>query len=156
MSGADPRAGQEAARLLQAAQEWLRTAAPHLAPVGPDGAPCSCPVCRAVAGLREADPDAVARWVDSAVTAATSLATQAADLAAAATRSAAPADPDPDDGRPGTESDESRDRDPLVDVDADDDLPDATPRSTSAGQDGARPRGVRRIPVDREPGAAAY
>ena len=168
MSGADPRAGQEAARLLQAAQEWLRTAAPHLAPVGPDGTPCSCPVCRTVAGLREADPDSVARWVDAAVTAATSLATQAADLAAAATRSAAPDGPDHDDGSdhhdgsdhddgpPGTGSDESRDRDPAVDVDAGDDLPDATPRPTSAGQDGPRPRGVRRIPVDREPGAAAH
>ena len=54
MTGTDPRAGQEAARLLAAAQDWLRTSAPHLAPVADDGAPCSCPLCRAVAGLREA------------------------------------------------------------------------------------------------------
>ena len=164
----DPRAGQEAARLLQAAQEWLRTSAPHLAPLAPDGTPCSCPVCRAVSGLREADPDSVARWVDSAVAAATSLATQAADLATAATRSAPPAEPsvrdhgsadgayaddgyvvDPDDSDGGDIGD--------VDVDGGDVtyLSDAAPARASAGQDGARSRGVRRIPVEREPGAAA-
>ena len=68
MTEPDGRAGQEAARLRSAAQDWLRTSAPHLAPVGDDGEPCSCPLCKAVVGLREADPDSVARWVDTAVT----------------------------------------------------------------------------------------
>ena len=67
MSEPDPRAGQEAARLFSAVQEWVRTSAPHLAPSGPDGTPCSCPVCRVVVGLREADPEEVASFVDSAV-----------------------------------------------------------------------------------------
>jgi len=79
----DPRAGQQAARLLAAAQDWLRTSAPHLAPLSADGEPCSCPVCRAVAGLREADPDAAGHWVDSAVSALGALVAQAGDLAAA-------------------------------------------------------------------------
>ena len=165
MTASDPRAGQEAARLLTAAQEWLRTSAPHLAPVASDGAPCSCPVCRAVSGLREADPDSVARWVDSAVAAATALATQAADLAAAATRSAPP----PDVGESHDEDSEDEDSD---DEDSADearagsgsvrahltdlaDLADGAPARASAGQDGARSRGVRRIPVEHDPGAAA-
>jgi len=84
VTGTDPRAGQEAARLLAAAQGWLRTSAPHLAPVSADGEPCSCPLCRAVVGLREADPESVGRWVDSAVSALGSLVAQAGDLAAAA------------------------------------------------------------------------
>ena len=170
MTGSDARAGQEAARLLHAAQEWLRTSAPHLAPLAADGAPCSCPVCRAVSGLREADPDSVARWVDSAVAAATALATQAADLAAAATRSAPP----PDAGEShdeGGQDEDSEDED-IEDEDTQDearagsgsvrahltdlaDLSDEAPARASAGQDGARSRGVRRIPVEREPGAAA-
>jgi hypothetical protein len=143
----DPRAGHEASRLLQAAQDWLRSSAPHLAPVGPDGEPCSCPLCRAVAGLRDADPDAVGRWVDSAVAAATALATQAADLAASATRSAPPTAPP----QPGG------DQEPDVDADAasGDDLADDIPGGSAAGQDRPRPRGVRRIPVEHDPGAAA-
>jgi hypothetical protein len=138
----DPRAGHEASRLLQAAQDWLRSSAPHLAPVGPDGEPCSCPLCRAVVGLRDADPDAVGRWVDSAVTAATALAAQATDLAASATRSAG--DPEPD-----------VDVDLDADAASDDDLADDIPGESAAGQDRPRPRGVRRIPVEHDPGAAA-
>ena len=145
----DPRAGQEAARLLAAAQDWLRTSAPHLAPVADDGEPCSCPVCRAVAGLREADPDAVGRWVDTAVAALGSLVAQAGDLAAKATTA-----PEGDD------ADEA-------DVDAedvgrwDDDVPDATtpaeqaPDGGDERQDGPAPRRVRRIPLepqDDDPG----
>jgi hypothetical protein len=131
VTGTDPRAGQEAARLLSAAQDWLRTSAPHLAPVADDGRPCSCPVCRAVAGLREADPAAVGRWVDSAVTALGSLVAQAGDLAA--TRS--DADPDP------------------ADVPADEVVTPAAREETpagedAAGQDGAAPRRVRRIPLE--------
>jgi len=142
VSGTDPRAGQEAARLLAAAQDWLRTSAPHLAPVSDDGAPCSCPVCRAVAGLREADPDAVGRWVDSAVTALGSLVVQAGDLAASADRSRAEAfdgtgsDAGPDTGaHPGSDAQ----ADALDEDDARDDR---------AGQDGPTPRRVRRIPLD--------
>lgn len=69
MSAEAPRAGAEAARLVAAAQDWLRTAAPHLAPVDGDGATCPCPVCRGIAALREVDPDNVGRWVDGAVSA---------------------------------------------------------------------------------------
>jgi hypothetical protein len=67
--GAAPRAGAEASRLLSAAQQWLRESAPHLAPLDAAGEPCSCPLCRAVAAVRDADPDSVGRWVDSAVSA---------------------------------------------------------------------------------------
>ncbi len=160
MSGNDPRAGHEAARLLQAAQEWLRTSAPHLAPVAADGVACSCPVCRAISGLREADPDAVARWVDSTVAAASSLATQAADLAAAGTRSAPPAERS---GQPATDlpDDPGSDRGYAVDDDLEDldpvdgDLADPAPAAAAAGQDGLRTRGVRRIRVEQDPDAVA-
>ncbi len=158
MTGTDPRAGHEAARLLQAAQEWLRTSAPHLAPVAADGVACSCPVCRAISGLREADPDAVARWVDSAVAAASSLATQAADLAAAGTRSAPPAErsgqdaADPPD-EPGSDWGYAvADDEHLLGSDAVlRDLADHAPAEAAAGQDGPRARGVRRIPVEQDP-----
>jgi hypothetical protein len=138
VSGADPRAGQEAARLLAAAQDWLRTSAPHLAPLADDGAPCSCPVCRAVAGLREADPDAVGRWVDSAVTALGSLVSQAGDLATARVQADDEVldDDGPDDGATDT-ADE-----PIEHVGEDD------PPAAGPGQDGSRPRRVRRIPLD--------
>jgi hypothetical protein len=138
VSGADPRAGQEAARLLAAAQDWLRTSAPHLAPLADDGAPCSCPVCRAVAGLREADPDAVGRWVDSAVTALGSLVSQAGDLATARVRAddEVSGDDGPDDGETDT-------------VDEPDEHVGATdPRAAGPGQDGPDSRRVRRIPLD--------
>ena len=79
----EPRAGQEAARLLSSVQDWLRTSAPHLAPVDEDGETCSCPICRVVASVREADPDAVGRWVDAAVTAATGALAQATSSSAA-------------------------------------------------------------------------
>jgi hypothetical protein len=140
MSGSDPRAGQEAARLLAAAQDWVRTAAPHLAPVSDDGAPCSCPVCRAVAGLREADPDAVGRWVDSAVTALGSLVAQAGDLAASRDR------PDADVDHDATEVDTVDGADePVTGFVAEDESWD-----DAARQDGPTPRRVRRIQLDVE------
>jgi hypothetical protein len=129
-----PRAGAEAARLLSAAQQWLRESAPHLAPLDADGEPCSCPLCRAVAAVREADPDAVGRWVDTAVSAleqtGRQVAAQAAAKAEAARAGSAPADdvtPDPGeepeadpprirripldgDGTDGTDSTDSTDR----------------------------------------------
>ena len=140
MTGPEPRAGHEAARLLAAAQDWLRTSAPHLAPLAPDGEPCSCPVCRAVAGLREADPDSVGRWVDSAVTTIGSLVVQAGDLAASRSPEATDADAGEPDDTAGDDGyatvDDSRAEDATEEV-----LP---------GQDGPRPRRVRRIPITRE------
>jgi hypothetical protein len=146
----DPRAGQEAARLLAAAQDWLRTSAPHLAPLSVDGVPCSCPVCRAVAGLREADPDAVGRWVDSAVSALGSLVAQAGDLAAAGA-AAAQGDRTTGAGARGDGTEE-----PVVGGHADDatDRGDTDERYDSdagqwlADQQDPAPRGVRRIRLD--------
>ncbi len=182
MTGPDPRAGQEAARLLAAAQDWLRTSAPHLAPVSPDGEPCSCPLCRAVAGLREADPDSVGRWVDSAVTALGSLVAQAGDLAGARTpgesgRDTTPADASDEatgsrgDAEPADASvqetgslgsagpadasaEEAGSRAsavPADSADADSRPEDGTDDERS-GQDGPRPRRVRRVPLTREGG----
>ncbi len=134
MSADEGRAGQEAARLVAAAQDWLRTSAPHLAPVGEDGEPCSCPLCRAVVSLREADPDSVARWVDAAVVgmsaALTQVAAAASDLAAQ-TRDVATPDErvEGDEGRPGGDSSPAP----------------ATPEDAT-GHDG--PRGIRRIPLE--------
>jgi hypothetical protein len=141
MSGTDPRAGQEAARLLAAAQDWLRTSAPHLAPVADDGVTCSCPVCRAVAGLREADPDSVGRWVDSAVSALGSLVAQAGDLAAS--RDRADAAPDEEgDGVDAVDDEGARVRDTEGD--------EGDARDGGARQDEPTPRRVRRIPLDVE------
>ena len=67
MSDEGPRAGGEAARLLAAAQDWLASSAPHLAPVDEDGRTCPCPLCRVIAAVREADPEEVGQWVDAAV-----------------------------------------------------------------------------------------
>lgn len=153
--GDQPRAGQEAARLLGAAQEWLRTSAPHLAPVTDDGEPCSCPLCRAVVSVREADPDSVARWVDSAVAAATSVLAQAGERLAATTGADDDADGDAgdvdDDGYAVADSDGDGDDDDS-DSDSDgDDLAimlDPEDEDDLAGQDGPRERGVRRIPLD--------
>lgn len=132
MSDQTPRAGAEAARLLVSAQQWLRESAPHLAPVDADGAPCSCPLCRAVATVREADPGAVARWVDGAVSALEQVASQAGDTAsrtAAAARDAASSGTSPDADAGATDA--------ADDEDAGDDA-DASASS----------RGVRRIPLD--------
>jgi hypothetical protein len=139
----DPRAGQEAARLLASAQDWLRTSAPHLAPVSADGEPCSCPVCRAVAGLREADPDSVGRWVDSAVTALGSLVAQAGDLASAGAAAAGAARTS-DAGFAGPEADD----DAAADETDLDDQDDSDAEQWLAEQVDPAPRGVRRIRLD--------
>ncbi len=160
VTGGDPRAGQETARLVSAAQDWLRTSAPHLAPVGPDGVPCSCPLCRVVTGLREADPDTVGRWVDSAVAAFGAVATQAADLAPSRDPSgkarrdsaeeaglrATGQTPIPDD------ENEIDDVAHLADVADVEELGDG---DAVAGQDEPRPRGVRRIPLGGDDGRSA-
>jgi hypothetical protein len=156
----DPRAGHEAARLLAAAQDWLRTSAPHLAPVADDGEPCSCPVCRAVAGLREADPDAVGRWVDTAVATLGSLVAQAGDLAAKATTAAEDADGYDETDTDETDTDEADADEDVADA-GDDEAPDAmtpaeqAPDGGDERQDGPAPRRVRRIPLepqDDDPG----
>lgn len=141
MSDSAPRAGAEAARLVAAAQEWLRTAAPHLAPVDDDGRTCSCPVCRGIARLREGDPDTVARWVDGAVAAFEHVVTEAAAgmaPAAAATSDGPDAGPD-DDRAGGARHDVAQTEDAQA--------PDAP-------QDGPPRRAVRRVPLD-QPGAPA-
>lgn len=160
----EPRAGQEAARLLAAAQDWLRTSALHVAPLDAEGRTCACPLCRAVAGVRDADPDAVGRWVDSAVAAATAALAQASEMLVTPPEQSA-ADDDLEDA----DVDEDLD-DVDVDADVDDDLLadldglegeelDATGASEAARdqdearQDEDRARGVRRIPiVQQEPG----
>jgi len=142
VTGTDPRAGQEAARLLAAAQGWLRTSAPHLAPVSADGEPCSCPLCRAVVGLREADPESVGRWVDSAVSALGSLVAQAGDLAAAAGAGEA----ENDAGSEDDAEDDEADAEVRHDAGAQD---EDEAQEWLARQEDQAPRGVRRIPLDR-------
>jgi hypothetical protein len=117
------RAGAEAARLLAAAQDWLRTSAPHLAPLDAEGEPCSCPLCRGVAAVREADSDQVGRWVDTAVAGLESVLAQASARVAAAAPDAA--------GE-------------TADWDAD----PARPEPATGEQEGAPTRRVRRIPLD--------
>lgn len=126
-----PRAGAEAARLLVAAQEWLRGSAPHLAPVDADGEPCSCPLCRAVAAVRDADPDTVARWVDGAVSAVERVAADAAAAAGSRTGGGG-AEDDPEDEAEGEDAAEH------------DDAP-------AEGDSAPEARRVRRIPIDAEP-----
>ncbi len=135
MSDQAPRAGAEAAKLLTAAQEWLRTTAPHLAPVDADGETCSCPVCRGIVRLRETDPDSVARWVDGAVAAVEHVLGEAAAGVAQATGGTSP---------PAQESAPADGGDPDA---AAPDQPGADDAST-AGHDDARTRRVRRIPID--------
>jgi len=149
VTGTDPRAGQEAARLLAAAQDWLRTSAPHLAPVSADGEPCSCPLCRAVVGLREADPESVGRWVDSAVSALGSLVAQAGDLAAAAGADEATNDAG---AGAGAEDDAENDEPDTADAGAQQHAgaqDEDEAQEWLARQEDQAPRGVRRIPLDR-------
>ena len=147
----EPRAGHEAARLLAAAQDWLRTSAPHLAPVADDGEPCSCPVCRAVAGLREADPDAVGRWVDTAVATLGSLVAQAGDLAAKAATAAEGDDGSAEPRRPRrTSPTRATTMQGTASTPA-----ERAPDGDDERQDGPAPRRVRRIPLepqDDDPG----
>jgi hypothetical protein len=152
MTADQPRAGAEAARLIAAAQDWLRTSAPHLAPVDVDGTPCSCPLCRVVATVREADPDDVTRLVDTAVSALSSLAVQASDLAgsvrdqAATWASPEAYEPDADeDDAPGYAVDVDE-----VDDEVDDDEAPGAAAESGAGSAGDGPRTVRRITIERE------
>jgi hypothetical protein len=157
VSETDGRAGQEAARLLSAAQDWLRTSAPHLAPVNGDGEPCSCPLCRAVVAARDADPDTLARWVDAAVLGVSAAVAQAAsaasDLASASGGAREhdhpahrePAGPRGSGGRPSVRDDhEATDATDTIDADA------ADSDATEAWEEPARR--VRRIPLDHDLG----
>lgn len=119
-----PRAGAEAARLLAAAQDWLRDSAPHLAPVDDDGQTCSCPVCRGIVKLRDGDPESVGRWVDTAVAAFERV---VADLAASRPAAA----PDGADAPGGAAAPEDR----------------VTPAPDEAAES-ERPRRVRKVPLD--------
>ena len=147
MSDSDdrPAAGTEAARLLAAAQDWLRTSAPHLAPTGVDGSPCSCPVCRAVVSVRDADPDSVARWVDLAVAGVSAAVSQAA----AAAGDLASRRPDASTEAGGASApDEAGASDPQGYADAS--SAKVSPPDPGVGHDGpGRPR-VRRVPLDRD------
>jgi hypothetical protein len=127
MSEETPRAGTEAARLLAAAQDWLASAAPHLAPVDDDGRTCPCPLCRVVATVREADADEVGRWVDAAV----------AGLGAALRDVV----PEPADDL-GSEHDDDGDDAPPAPALA------PEPAGGEESEQASRPR-VRRVPVDR-------
>jgi hypothetical protein len=143
------RAGQEAARLVAAAQDWLRTSAPHLAPLDEHGEPCSCPLCRAVVSLRETDPATVSRWVDAAVAGvSTALAQAQAAAADLADRATAPAEAPPEGDDAGT-SDAGTSDAGTSGADADGHAPD----EPEVGHDGPERR-VRRIPLD-EPGTGA-
>jgi hypothetical protein len=124
----DGRAGQEAARLLAAAQEWLRTSAPHLAPVGPDGELCSCPLCRAVVSLRDTDPDVVGRWVDAAVAGVSAVLAQTGAGSASDSGEHAPRAEDADDSTDDSSDDEVAD--------------------TGGAAGDSEPPAVRRIPFD--------
>ena len=124
MSEQAPRAGAETARLLAAAQEWLRDSAPHLAPVDDEGRTCSCPVCRGIVRLREGDPESVGRWVDTAVAA---LERVVADLSA---------------GRPAADA-QPADR-PADAAGSEDPAPGPPPEAAESD----RPRRVRRVPLD--------
>ena len=150
MTSDEPRAGVEAARLLAAAQDWLRTSAPHLAPVDVDGTPCSCPLCRVVANVREADPDDVARLVDSAVTALSQLAVQLADLAGSVRgQAAAWASPESYESEPH-EAYDADDDEPGYAVDVDDVIEPDDDDAEDAGGTAEADRGqrtVRRIPI---------
>lgn len=119
-----PRAGAETARLLAAAQEWLRESAPHLAPVDDEGRTCSCPVCRGIVRLREGDPESVGRWVDTAVAA---LERVVSDLAASRPAAATP--------EGGADAEPAGSEDPVT-----------PPPSETA--ESPRPRRVRRVPLD--------
>lgn len=138
----EPRAGQEAAKLLAAAQEWLRTSAPHVAPLDADGRTCACPLCRMVAGVRDADPVALGTWVDAAVAAATAALAQAGETLAPSSA---------DGGGSGDVDDEPGAQD--TDGDRDDEVAPGERGEAAARQDDDRARGIRRIPLEHtEPG----
>jgi hypothetical protein len=168
----EPRAGQEAAKLLAAAQDWLRTSAPHVAPLDAEGRTCACPLCRIVAGVRDTDPVALGTWVDAAVAAATSALAQAGETLAP---SAGSGDGTPADAADDDDEDDDGYAVPTDDLDADDDLdgelglddlegddvdalgrdagPPGARTDAAARQDDDRARGVRRIPLEQtDPG----
>jgi hypothetical protein len=67
-----PLSGDDISKVITTAQEWLRTQAPHLAPVDAQGETCPCPLCKVVATVRDIDPESAATWVNTAFAAFTS------------------------------------------------------------------------------------
>ncbi len=67
-----PLSGDDISKAITTAQEWLRTQAPHLAPVDAQGETCPCPLCKVVATVRDIDPESAATWVNTAFAAFTS------------------------------------------------------------------------------------
>ncbi|MEI6229653.1 MAG: hypothetical protein WCP81_02900 [Actinomycetes bacterium] len=67
-----PLSGDDISKAISTAQKWLRTQAPHLAPVDEQGETCPCPLCKVVVTVRDIDPDAAAMWVNTAFAAFTS------------------------------------------------------------------------------------
>jgi hypothetical protein len=60
--------GADVSKVIASAQEWLRTQAPHMAPVDAQGDTCPCPVCKVVATVRDVDPEMAATWLSTALT----------------------------------------------------------------------------------------
>jgi hypothetical protein len=67
-----PVSGEDIARVVATAQEWLRTQASHLAPIDEQGQTCVCPLCRVVATVRDVDPEMAATWLSAALSSFTS------------------------------------------------------------------------------------
>jgi hypothetical protein len=67
-----PLSGADVSKFIAGAQDWLRTQAPHLAPVHAQGQTCPCPVCKVVATVRDIDPDMAATWLNTALSTFTS------------------------------------------------------------------------------------
>ena len=62
-----PISGADVSKVIASAQDWLRTQAPHLAPVDAQGQTCPCPLCKVVASVRDIDPDMAATWLSTAL-----------------------------------------------------------------------------------------
>jgi hypothetical protein len=67
-----PFSGDDISKVITTAQGWLKSQAPHLAPVDAQGGTCPCPLCKMVATVRDIDPDSAATWVNTAFAAFTS------------------------------------------------------------------------------------
>jgi hypothetical protein len=67
-----PITGPDVSKVIASAQDWLRTQAPHMAPVDAQGQTCPCPLCKVVATVRDIDPDMAATWLSTALTTFTS------------------------------------------------------------------------------------
>lgn len=66
--------GEEAARLLTAAQEWLAGRLGETPPAGGEGDCHLCPICRGLAAVRSARPDVVAHLAEASASLLAALA----------------------------------------------------------------------------------